>query len=76
MEKVTWFFPLHPVSFYGKDYEKQKRPGTSYPSFWVVKHVNKNSLFILALWIWKLERKEKNKKTLNISRTKSACSRK
>ena len=24
MKKVTWFFPLHPVPFYGQDYEKQK----------------------------------------------------
>ena len=24
MEKVTWFFPLHPVPFYGQNFEKQK----------------------------------------------------
>ena len=24
MEKVTWFFPLHPVTFYGEYFEKQK----------------------------------------------------
>ena len=30
-EKVT-FFPLCPLSFYGQDYEKPKRSGTSYQS--------------------------------------------
>ena len=24
MKKVTWFFPLHPVTFYGENFEKQK----------------------------------------------------
>ena len=24
MKKVTWFFPLHPVTFYGQNFEKQK----------------------------------------------------
>ena len=24
MKKVTWFFPLHPVTFYGVNFEKQK----------------------------------------------------
>ena len=24
MKKVTWFFPLDPVSFYGENFEKQK----------------------------------------------------
>ena len=71
MEKVTWFFPLCPVPFYEQDYEKQKRPGTSYLSLWVPKHGCKN--FGLALWIWKLETEKKKNKTLNISRTKSAC---
>ena len=28
-KKLTWFFPSHPVSFYGQDYEKQKGPGTN-----------------------------------------------
>ena len=73
MKKVTWFFPFHPVPFYGQDYEKQERPGTSYLYLWVAKHAYKNSFFGLAHWIWKLERKEKENKTLNISRTKSAC---
>ena len=62
MEKVTLFFPLHPVPFYGQGYEKQKRPGTSYLSHWVAKHVYKNSFFGQALWIWKLERKGKKTK--------------
>ena len=22
MKKVTWFFPLHPVTFYGQNFEK------------------------------------------------------
>ena len=59
MKKVTWFFPLHPVPFYGQDYENQKSPGTSYLSLLVAKHVYKNLFFGLALWIWKLERKGK-----------------
>ena len=25
MKKLTWFFPLHPVAFYGENFEKQKR---------------------------------------------------
>ena len=62
-----------PIPFYEQDYEKQKRSETSYLSLLVVKHVHKNSLVGLAHWIWKLERKGKNNKTLNISRTKSAC---
>ena len=74
MKKVSWFFPLHAVPFNGQDYEKQKRPGTSYLSLWVAKHVYKNSFFVLAFGIWKLERKgKKRKKALNISRRKSAC---
>ena len=73
MKKVTWFFPLHPVPFYGQDYEKQKRHGNSYLSLWVAKHVYKNSFFGPVLWICKLERKGKKNKTLKISRTKSAC---
>ena len=24
MKKITWFFPLHPVTFYGQNFEKQK----------------------------------------------------
>ena len=24
MKKVTWFFPLHPATFYGQSFEKQK----------------------------------------------------
>ena len=24
MKKVTWFFPFHPVTFYGQSFEKQK----------------------------------------------------
>ena len=62
MKKVTWFFLLHPVSFYGQDYKKQKWPGTSCMFLWVAKHVYKNSDFGLALWIWKLERKGKKAK--------------
>ena len=27
---LTWFFPLHPVPFYGQDYEKQEGLWTSY----------------------------------------------
>ena len=57
MKKVTWFFPLHAAPFYGQDYEKQKRSGTSYQSLWVSKHVYKNLFFGLVLLIWKLERK-------------------
>ena len=49
MEKVTQFFPLHPVPFYAQDYEKQKRSGTSYQSLLVAKRVHKNSFFGLAL---------------------------
>ena len=30
-KKLTWFFPLHPVSCYGQDYEKQAT-GTCYQS--------------------------------------------
>ena len=59
LKKVTLFFPLHPVPFYEQDYEKQKRPGTSYLSLWVAKYVYKNSFFGQALWNWKLERKGK-----------------
>ena len=61
MKKVTWFFLLHPVPFYAQDYEKQKEFGTSYQSLLVAKHVHKNSIFGLALWIWKLERKGEKK---------------
>ena len=25
MKKITLFFPLHPVNFYGKNFDKQKR---------------------------------------------------
>ena len=32
LKKLTWFFSLHPFSFYGQDYEKQKGPVTSYQS--------------------------------------------
>ena len=24
IKKITWFFPLHPVTFYGQNFEKQK----------------------------------------------------
>ena len=24
MKKITWFFPLHPVTFHGQNFEKQK----------------------------------------------------
>ena len=24
MKKVTWLFPLHPLNFYGQNFEKQK----------------------------------------------------
>ena len=30
VKKVTRFFPLQQVPFYGQDYEKQKGPGTSF----------------------------------------------
>ena len=59
MKKVTWFFPLHPVPFYGQDYEKQKMSRTSYQSLWVAKHVYKTLFFGLVLWIWELEEKGK-----------------
>ena len=59
MKKVTLFFSLQPVPFYGQDYEKRKRPGISYLSLWVAKNVYKNSFFGQAPWIWKLERKGK-----------------
>ena len=29
LKKLTWFFTLHALSFYGQDYEKQKGLGTS-----------------------------------------------
>ena len=29
MKKLTWSFPMHPIPFYGQDYEKQIRPGPS-----------------------------------------------
>ena len=29
IKKLTWSFLLHPGSFYGQDYEKQKEHGTS-----------------------------------------------
>ena len=32
LKSLTWFFPLHPISFCGEDYEKQKGTGTSYHS--------------------------------------------
>ena len=29
-KKLTWFFSLHPVPYYGKDYEIKKGPRTNY----------------------------------------------
>ena len=56
---LTWYLHLHPVTFYGQDYEKQRKSGISYQSLSVARHVYKNYFFDLPPWIWKLERKEK-----------------
>ena len=37
MKKLT--FPLHPVTIYGQDHEKQKRCGTSYQSLYELQNM-------------------------------------
>ena len=37
MKKLT--FPLHPVTIYGQDHEKQKRCGTSYQSLFELQNI-------------------------------------
>ena len=61
MKKVTWFFPLHPVPFYGQDYEKQKRPETSYLSLWVAKYVTKINFLVWPFESGNWKEKEKVK---------------
>ena len=66
MKKVTWFFPLQPVTFYGQNFEKQKFLGLVTSLFELQDMLTKNLFFGLTLWIWKLwKEKGKNDKRLN-----------
>ena len=70
MKKRTWFFPLHPVPFYRQDYEKQVRSYELATSFSELQNMFTKIDFL----VWPFESgnwKEKEKKALNISRTKS-----
>ena len=61
-------FPLHPVTIYGQDQEKQKRCGTSYQSFFGLQ----NMFRYIHFWsdplnLKSVERKGKTSKIFNIS---------
>ena len=71
MKKVTKFFPLYPAPFYGRGYEKQKRPELVICLFELQNMFTKILVWPFKSGKWK--KKEKKNKTLNISRTKSAC---
>ena len=47
LKKLAWFFLLHPVSFYGQYYEKQKRPETIYQSFFGFQNMFRKILFLM-----------------------------
>ena len=71
MKKVTWFFLLHPVPFYGQDYEKQTSPGTTYLSLWVANMFKKINFLVWPFESgnWEGKKKKnteylKNKKSL------------
>ena len=59
MKKITWFFPLHPVTFYGENFEKQKyvEQVTSlffvYQSICVARHTYKYFFFGLKIGEWR-----------------------
>ena len=64
---------MHPVSVYGQDYEKEKRPGTSYQPLFELQSIFKKFPFWYdPLNMETVERKEKNDKMLSISRARRA----
>ena len=46
-KKFNLFFPWHLVPFYRQDYEKQKGPGASYQSLFVLENIFRKIVFLV-----------------------------
>ena len=47
-KNLTWFFPLHPVPFYGHYYKIWKEPATSYQALFGLQNMfRKNSFLVI-----------------------------
>ena len=73
MKKITLFFPLHPVPFHGQDYEKQKKPQLVTCLFELKSMFTKINFLVWPFEFGNWKDKEKKNKTLNISKSKTAC---
>ena len=69
--KGNFIFPLHPVPFFGQDYEKQKMPGICL--FESQNMFTKIHFLVRPFDSGNWKEKGKKKKTSNISRMKSTC---
>ena len=71
MKKVTWFFLLHPVTFYGQNFEKQKCLELVISHFELQDMLTKIPFLVLPFESGNWNEKEKNNKRLNKWREKT-----
>ena len=64
VKKVTWFFSLDRVTFYGQNFEKQKCLELVSSLFELQDMLTKIDFFGLTIWIWKLNREGKKRQQI------------
>ena len=65
MKMVTWLFPLHPLNFYGQNFEKQKPLELVTSLFDFQDMLTKIHFLVLPFELETVERERKNEKRLN-----------